>query len=195
MQVVLLERIAKLGQMGEVVTVKDGYARNFLLPSGKALRANKSNLEQFNEQRAQLETQNLERREEAEKVKAKMEGQELILIRQSGETGQLYGSVSTRDIASALKEAGFTTDRNLVVLESPIKTLGDYKLRVILHPEVDCEVSVNVARTQDEAERQALGEDVTAAEAAEDALLAAEAMLEREADLKELNEDIDASDA
>jgi len=195
MQVVLLERIAKLGQMGEVVTVKDGYARNFLLPSGKALRANKSNLEQFNEQRAQLETQNLERREEAEKVKAKMEGQELILIRQSGETGQLYGSVSTRDIASALKEAGFTTDRNQVVLESPIKTLGVYKLRVILHPEVDCEVSVNVARTQDEAERQALGEDVTAAEAAEDALLAAEAMLEREADLKELNEDIDASDA
>ncbi len=195
MQVVLLERIAKLGQMGEVVTVKDGYARNFLLPSGKALRANKANLEQFNEQRAQLETQNLERRAEAEKVKETMNGQSLILIRQSGETGQLYGSVSTRDIANGLKEAGFSTDRNQIILENPIKTLGIYNVRVTLHPEVDCEVSVNVARTQDEAERQAQGEDVTAAEAAEDALLAAEAMLEREADLKELNEEIDADDA
>ena len=194
MQVVLLERIAKLGQMGEVVTVKDGYARNFLLPSGKALRANKANLEQFNEQRAQLETQNLERRAEAEKVKETMNGQSLILIRQSGETGQLYGSVSTRDIANALKETGFSTDRNQIILENPIKTLGIYNVRVTLHPEVDCEVSVNVARTRDEAERQAQGEDVTAAEAAEDALLAAEAMLEREADLKELNEEIDASD-
>ena len=195
MQVVLLERIAKLGQMGEVVTVKDGYARNFLLPSGKALRANKANLEQFNEQRAQLETQNLERRAEAEKVKKTMNGQSLILIRQSGETGQLYGSVSTRDIANALKEAGFSTDRNQIILENPIKTLGIYNVRVTLHPEVDCEVSVNVARTRDEAERQAQGEDVTAAEAAEDALIAAEAMLEREADLKELNEEIDADDA
>jgi large subunit ribosomal protein L9 len=195
MQVVLLERIAKLGQMGEVVTVKDGYARNFLLPSGKALRANKANLEQFNEQRAQLETQNLERRAEAEKVKETMNGQSLILIRQSGETGQLYGSVSTRDIANALKEAGFSTDRNQIILENPIKTLGIYSVRVTLHPEVDCEISVNVARTRDEAERQAQGEDVTAAEAAEDALIAAEAMLEREADLKELNEEIDADDA
>lgn len=195
MQVVLLERIAKLGQMGEVVTVKDGYARNFLLPSGKALRANKANLEQFNEQRAQLETQNLERRAEAEKVKETMNGQSLILIRQSGETGQLYGSVSTRDIANALKEAGFSTDRNQIILENPIKTLGIYSVRVTLHPEVDCEVSVNVARTRDEAERQAQGEDVTAAEAAEDTLIAAEAMLEREADLKELNEEIDADDA
>jgi large subunit ribosomal protein L9 len=195
MQVVLLERIAKLGQMGEVVTVKDGYARNFLLPSGKALRANKANLEQFNEQRAQLETQNLERRAEAEKVKETMNGQSLILIRQSGETGQLYGSVSTRDIANALKEAGFSTDRNQIILENPIKTLGIYSVRVTLHPEVDCEISVNVARTRDEAERQAQGEDVTAAEAAEDALIAAKAMLEREADLKELNEEIDADDA
>ena len=195
MQVVLLERIAKLGQMGEVVTVKDGYARNFLLPSGKALRANKANLEQFNEQRAQLETQNLERRAEAEKVKETMNGQSLILIRQSGETGQLYGSVSTRDIANALKEAGFSTDRNQIILENPIKTLGIYSVRVTLHPEVDCEISVNVARTRDEAERQAQGEDVTAAEAAEDTLIAAEAMLEREADLKELNEEIDADDA
>lgn len=162
MQIVLLERIAKLGQMGDIVKVKDGYARNFLLPQGKALRANKANLAQFEGQRSQLEAQNLERKQEAESVKAKMDGTSVIVIRQSGDTGQLYGSVNTRDIAAALKADGFSLDRNQIILNSPIKTLGIYTLSVNLHPEVTTEISVNVARTVDEAERQARGEDVTA---------------------------------
>jgi len=162
MQIVLLERIAKLGQMGDIVNVKDGYARNFLLPQGKALRANKANLAQFENQRGQLEAQNLERKQEAESVKSKMDGTSVVVIRQSGDTGQLYGSVNTRDIAAALKENGFTVDRNQIILNAPIKSLGIYALSVVLHPEVASSISVNVARTADEAERQARGEDVTA---------------------------------
>ena len=162
MQVVLLERIAKLGQMGDVVTVKDGYARNFLLPQGKALRANKANLARFEEDRAQLEARNLERKQEAEGVNAKLDGESFVVIRSSGDTGQLYGSVTTRDIAELLTEKGFSTARNQVVLEAPIKILGLHNVSVVLHPEVTSSVIVNVARTEEEAERQAAGEDVTA---------------------------------
>ena len=162
MQVVLLERIAKLGQMGDVVTVKDGYARNFLLPQGKALRANKANLARFEEDRAQLEARNLERKQEAEGVNAKLDGESFVVIRSSGDTGQLYGSVTTRDIAELLTEKGFSTARNQVVLEAPIKILGLHNVSIVLHPEVTSSVIVNVARTEEEAERQAAGEDVTA---------------------------------
>lgn len=162
MQVVLLERIAKLGQMGDVVNVKDGYARNFLLPQGKALRANKTNLARFEEDRAQLEARNLERKQEAEGVNAKLDGESFVVIRSSGDTGQLYGSVTTRDIAELLSAGGFSTARNQVVLEAPIKVLGLHNVSIVLHPEVTSNVIVNVARTQDEAERQAAGEDVTA---------------------------------
>ena len=161
MQVVLLERITKLGQMGDVVTVKDGYARNFLLPQGKALRANKSNLERFESERAQLEARNLEQKSEAESVKAKLDGEAVIIIRQSGETGQLYGSVSPRDIAEALTDKGFNLERGQIGLDAPIKILGLHETNVILHPEVSSTVVVNVARTEEEAERQSKGEDVT----------------------------------
>ncbi|EJW21869.1 ribosomal protein L9 [alpha proteobacterium IMCC14465] len=161
MQVVLLERIAKLGQMGDVVSVKDGYARNFLLPQGKALRANKSNLERFENDRAQLEARNLEQKSEAEGVKAKLDGEAVIIIRQSGETGQLYGSVSPRDIAEALTDKGFNLERGQINLDAPIKILGLHEVNVTLHPEVSSSVTVNVARTEEEAERQSKGEDVT----------------------------------
>ena len=161
MQVVLLERIAKLGQMGDVVTVKDGYARNFLLPQGKALRANKFNLERFENERVQLEAKNLEQKSEAEGVKAKLDGEKVIIIRQSGETGQLYGSVSPRDIAEALTEKGFNLERGQIGLHAPIKVLGLHETKVTLHPEVSSTVTVNVARTEEEAERQSKGEDVT----------------------------------
>lgn len=161
MQVVLLERIAKLGQMGDVVTVKDGYARNFLLPQGKALRANKSNLERFEQDRAQLEARNLERKQDAEAVNTKLDGETFVVIRSSGDTGQLYGSVTPRDIAELLSGGGFDTARNQVVLSQPIKTLGLHTVAVNLHPEVTSSVIVNVARTEEEAERQAAGEDVT----------------------------------
>lgn len=162
MQVVLLERIEKLGQMGDVVRVKDGFARNFLLPRKKALRATKENLAQFETQRAQLETRNLEMRKEAEAVEAKLNGQSFIVLRQAGESGQLYGSVATRDIASVLTEGGFSVARNQVVLDKPIKTLGLHDMRIVLHPEVAATVTINVARSAEEAERQAAGEDVTA---------------------------------
>ncbi|MDA9230557.1 50S ribosomal protein L9 [Alphaproteobacteria bacterium] len=168
MKIVLLERIAKLGQMGDVVTVKDGYARNYLLPQGKALRANKSNLERFETDRAQLETRNLERRTEAEAIHAKLEGQKFVIIRQSGDTGQLYGSVTPRDIAELLTEGGFDAARNQVAIETPIKTLGMHKVAIILHPEVSSNVTINVARTAEEAERQEAGEDVTVEAVEED---------------------------
>lgn len=164
MQVILLERIAKLGQMGDTVKVRDGYARNFLLPQGKALRANKANLERFENERAQLEARNLERKSEAEAVAAKMDGEALVMIRSAGETGQLYGSVSTRDIADGLTEAGFSVTRGQVELRSPIKTIGLHSVLVQLHPEVEVTISVNVARSEDEAARQAAGEDLTAPE-------------------------------
>lgn len=161
MQVILLQRIGRLGQMGDVVNVKDGYARNFLLPQKKALRATKENMAHFETQRAQLEANNLEHKKEAEAVAAKLEGKIFTAIRSAGDTGQLYGSVSTRDIAEAVTAGGFTVDRNQVVLERPIKTLGLHQTKVALHPEVVVNVALNVARSEEEAERQARGEDVT----------------------------------
>lgn len=160
-EIILMQRVEKLGQMGEVVKVKPGYARNFLLPLGKAIRANKSNLEKFEQQRAQLEAQNLKRREEAERVAERMDGLTVTIIRQAGESGGLYGSVSARDIADLCKEGGLTVSRSQVLLEQPIKTLGLTKVRVELHPEVHIPVTVNVARSLEEAERQARGEEIT----------------------------------
>ena len=161
MQVILLQRIGKLGQMGDVVTVKDGYARNFLLPQKKALRATKDNLAKFESQRAQLEANNLELKKEAEAVAAKLDGKTFVAIRQAGDTGQLYGSVSTRDISDVVTEGGFTIDRHQVLMDKPIKALGVHEARVALHPEVIVGILLNVARSTDEAERQARGEDVT----------------------------------
>src|SRR6185437_12688387 len=157
--VVLLERIEKLGQMGQVVNVKPGYARNYLLPKKKALRATKDNLAYFEKQRAQLEAGNLKRRGEAEEVAKKLEGLQVVLVRQAGESGQLYGSVSARDIADAVTGAGFTIERQQVVLERPIKTLGLHALRVALHPEVSVGITANVAQSAEEAEMQAKGID------------------------------------
>jgi large subunit ribosomal protein L9 len=161
MQVILLQRIGRLGQMGDVVNVKDGYARNFLLPQKKALRATKENMAHFETQRAQLEATNLEHKKEAEGVAAKLEGKIFTAIRSAGDTGQLYGSVSTRDIADAVTAGGFTVDRRQVVLERPIKTLGLHETKLALHPEVIVNVTLNVARSEEEAEKQARGEDVT----------------------------------
>ena len=159
-ELILLQRVEKLGQMGDVVRVKPGYARNFLLPQKKALRANKANLAEFETQRAQLEAQNLRRREEAERLLERMEGLKVVIIRQAGESGSLYGSVSGRDIADACTAAGLTTNRNQIVLDTPIKTLGLTSVRLILHPEVSLSVMVNVARSVEEAEKQARGEQV-----------------------------------
>jgi large subunit ribosomal protein L9 len=161
MDVILLERVAKLGQMGETVRVKDGYARNFLLPRGKALRATDANREKFATMKAQLETRNLERRSEAEAVGAKLDGQSVILVRQAAETGQLYGSVSSRDIATALDAQGFSVARSQIELNQPIKTIGLHKVPVSLHADVTVSVTVNIARSADEAERQARGEDLS----------------------------------
>ncbi len=161
MDVILLERIAKLGQMGDVVSVKPGYARNFLLPQGKALRANEANRAKFEADRANLEARNEERKSEAEGVKAKLDGNTYVMIRSAGQTGQLYGSVSTRDVAAALEEAGFSVARNQVSLMNPIKVIGLHEILLNLHPEVDSTITVNVARSEDEAERQAAGEDLT----------------------------------
>src|SRR5690606_29868124 len=161
MQVILLERVGRLGQMGDVVNVKDGYARNYLLPKNKALRATKENMEEFQKRRVQLEARNLELKKEAEAVAEKLDGKQFTTIRQAGDTGQLYGSVSTRDIAQLVKEGGFTVDRTQVVLERPIKTLGLHEVRIRLHPEVEVKVTLNIARSQEEADRQARGEDLT----------------------------------
>ena len=160
MDVILLERVAKLGQMGEVVKVKDGFARNYLLPLGKALRATEANKGRFAEQRAQLEAQNLARKSDADKVAAKLDGTSFALIRQAGESGVLYGSVSARDLAEILTAGGFTVSKNQILLHTPIKTLGLHKVGVSLHPEVSVSVSINVARSVEEAERQARGENV-----------------------------------
>lgn len=160
MQIILLERIGRLGQMGDVVNVKDGYARNFLLPRGKALRATKANLANFESQRVHLEARNLELKNEAEAVAERLEGQSFVAIRQAGDTGQLYGSVSTRDIAELITEGGFAIERQQVMIDRPIKMLGLQEMRVSLHPEVNVSVIINVARTEEEAERQARGEDV-----------------------------------
>ena len=160
MQVILLERIRALGQMGDVVTVKDGYARNFLLPQGKALRATKENQARFDSQRVELEARNLEQKNEADAVGERLNDQTFVAIRQAGDTGQLYGSVSTRDIADMITEGGFNIARQQVVLSQPIKELGLHTVAISLHPEVEVNVNINVARSEDEAERQARGEDV-----------------------------------
>ena len=164
MDVILLERVAKLGQMGETVKVRSGYARNFLLPRGKALRATEANKKHFDAQRAQLEARNLERRKEAETVGEKLNGQSFIILRQSGETGVLYGSVSTRDLAEIMTQNGFTVDRNQIAINQPIKTIGLHAVPVSLQPEVEVHVTINVARSPEEAERQARGEAVTTRE-------------------------------
>lgn len=179
MQVVLLERVEKLGQMGDVVKVKDGFARNYLLPKKKALRATKANLTFFESQRVQLEGQNLERRKEAEQVGEKLRGKSFVLLRQAGDRGQLYGSVSPRDIADAIGAGGFTIARTQVPLDKAIKTIGLHPIVVVLHPEVRVTVTMNVARTEDEAERQARGEDVLAEQTDEqEAAANAEALFE-----------------
>ncbi len=174
MDVILLERVESLGQMGDVVKVKPGYARNFLLPQKKALRATKENREYFDKQRAQLEATNLQRKKDAEAVGEKLNGQSVVIIRQAGEFGQLYGSVSTRDISDAITAAGFTIDRRQVLLDAPIKTLGLHKTRVVLHPEVQVSVTANVALSEDEAAAQAAGKSRTVDAAAAEAAAAAE---------------------
>jgi large subunit ribosomal protein L9 len=159
-ELILMQRVEKLGQMGDTVRVKPGYARNFLLPEKKAIRASKSNLERFATQRAQLEAQNIKRREEAERIAERVGGLSVLVIRQAGESGSLYGSVSSRDIADGCVAGGLTIARSQVILDQPIKTLGLTKVRVVLHPEVSMYVTVNVARSPEEAEKQARGEAV-----------------------------------
>ena len=159
-ELILLQRVEKLGQMGDVVKVKPGYARNFLLPQKKALRANKNTLAQFEGQRVQLEAQNIKRREEAERLSERMAGLQVVIIRQAGESGSLYGSVSSRDIADGCAVSGLTVNRSQVVLDQPIKALGLVGVRLVLHPEVTLPITVNVARSVEEAEKQARGEQV-----------------------------------
>lgn len=161
MDIILLERIPRLGQMGEVVTVKDGYARNFLLPRGKALRASEDNKKRFESQKAQLEARNLQLKSEASKVAETLDKQTFTVVRQAGETGQLYGSVSPRDIVDVVVAGGFTVERGQVQLDHPIKTIGMHPVLVRLHPEVEVTVTMNIARSAEEAERQARGEDLT----------------------------------
>jgi large subunit ribosomal protein L9 len=161
MEVILLERISRLGQMGDVVRVRDGYARNFLLAQGKALRATDTNRKQFDSQRTHLEARNLERKQEAEQVATKLDGKSFVVVRQAGETGQLYGSVSTRDLAEAIEAGGFSINRGQIALNTPIKMIGLHSVTVMLHPEVEAKITVNVARSEDEANRQAKGEDLT----------------------------------
>lgn len=164
MEIILLERVENLGQMGDVVKVRDGYARNYLLPRRKALRANDSNRKLFEGQRADLEARNLEKRAEAEAVAKKLDGRSFIVIRQASESGLLYGSVSMRDIADTASESGVAVDRAQVRLDKPLKTLGIFPVRIALHPEVSVKIDINVARSPEEAERQARGENVLARE-------------------------------
>ncbi len=185
MQVILLERVAKLGQMGEVVNVKDGYARNFLLPQGKALRANEANIKSFEAKKAQLEAQNLETRKEAEAVAAKLDGQTFIVIRSASDAGALYGSVTPRDAAEAATQAGFTVNRTQIVLDKPIKELGLHTVTVRLHPDVAVKIKLNVARSVEEAELQASGKSV--------AELAAEAEAQAEFEIAELFDEMGAA--
>ena len=164
MELILLERVAKLGQMGDIVNVRTGYARNFLLPQGKAIRASEANKKRFEAERAQLEARNLEAKKEAESLKETIGDKTVIIIRAASETGQLYGSVAPRDLADALTADGVSINRNQISLERPIKTIGMHSVTVILHPEVDLTITANVARSQDEAERQAAGEDLSLTE-------------------------------
>lgn len=161
MEIILLERVARLGNMGDVVTVKHGFARNFLLPQGKALRANKANLAKFESQRADLEAQNEARKKEANGLAGTLDGTSYIAIRQASDTGQLYGSVTTRDIANLISEGDVQVSRNIVRLDVPIKVLGLHTVSIDLHPEVETKITINVARSEDEAELQARGEDVS----------------------------------
>lgn len=197
MQVILLERIGRLGQMGDVVNVKNGYARNFLLPQKKALRATPDNIARFEKDRTQLEARDLELKKEAEAVAAKLGGKSFITIRQAGDTGQLYGSVSTRDIAEVVTAGGFSIDRRQVVLDRPIKTLGLQPIRVALHPEVIVQISLNIARSEDEAERQSRGEDVTVVkdEAVKLETFNPDELFEEEALARQRGEDGEAPDA
>ncbi len=185
MQVILMERVAKLGQMGEVVNVKDGYARNFLLPQGKALRANDNNIKSFEAKKAQLEVTNLETKKEAEAVGAKLDGQVFVVIRSASDAGALYGSVTPRDAADAATEAGFTVNKAQVVLDRPIKDLGLHTVSVRLHPEVAVKIKLNVARSIQESELQAAGKSI--------AELAAEAEAEAEFEIAELFDEMGAA--
>jgi large subunit ribosomal protein L9 len=190
MQVILLERVEKLGQMGDEVRVKDGFARNFLLPKKKALRATKANRDFFQTQKAQLEANNLKLKGEAEKIGKKLDGQKFVLLRQAGDRGQLYGSVSPRDVADAMEKGGFKVDRHQVSISVAIKSIGLFTLPVVLHPEVKVNIVVNVARSEDEAERQARGEDVLAEKTdAEEAKVAAEDLFEEGAAPAEATEE------
>ncbi|MGO4915399.1 50S ribosomal protein L9 [Pseudogemmobacter sp. W21_MBD1_M6] len=185
MQVILLERVAKLGQMGEVVSVKDGYARNFLLPQGKALRASDANVKSFEARKAQLEANNLETKKEAEAMAAKLDGQKFIVIRSASDGGSLYGSVTPRDAADVAKTDGFTIDRKQISLIAPIKELGLHDMRVRLHPEVEATITINVARSVDEAQLQAAGKSIQE--------LAAEAEAEAEFEISELFDELGAA--
>ncbi len=185
MQVILLQRVAKLGQMGEVVSVKDGYARNYLLPQGKALRANAGNIQSFEAKKIQLEVTNLETRKESEVVGAKLDGQVFVVIRSASDAGALYGSVTTRDAAEAAIEAGFTVNRGQIVLDRPIKELGIHTVTVVLHPEVSVKVKLNVARSVEEATLQASGKSIQD--------LAAEAEAAADFEIAELFDDIGAA--
>ncbi len=187
MQVILLERVAKLGQMGEVVKVKEGYARNFLLPQGKALRASDANIKAFESQKVQLEARNAETKADAQKVAEKLDGQTFVIIRSASDAGALYGSVTTRDAADAATEAGFTLDRKQVVLGTPIKDLGLHDIAVVLHPEVEATITLNIARSVEEAELQAQGKSIQE--------LAAEADAEAEFEIAELFDDIGGASA
>lgn len=185
MQVILLQRVAKLGQMGEVVNVKDGFARNFLLPQGKALRANEGNIKSFETKKAQLEVHNLETRKEAEVVGEKLDGQTFVVIRSASDAGALYGSVTTRDAADAATEGGFTVNRGQVVLDRPIKDLGLHTVSIVLHPEVIAKIVLNVARSTQEAELQASGKSIQA--------LAAEAEAEADFEIANLFDEMGAA--
>lgn len=191
MNIILLERIPRLGQMGDIVSVKDGYARNFLLPQGKALRANEVNKKHFEMQRAQLEARNLERKSEAQKIAEKLDGKSFIAVRSAGETGQLYGSVSTRDISEIITSEGFSIERNQIELNHSIKTIGLHKVTLSLHPEVQISVIINIARSTSEAQRQAEGENLTSSEAIYD--VKEESLTENEE--KQFTEEMNDNDA
>lgn len=196
MQVVLLERVEKLGAIGDVVTVKPGYARNFLLPQSKALRATKANMERFEREREVIEKLNAERAEKAREEGSHLDGATFVLIRQASESGQLYGSVSTRDIADAASTPEFSVTRGMVDLNTAIKTLGLHDVRLVLHADVDVTITINIARTEDEAERQAAGEDVIAAAADEDRALAeAQAVELAESGVEGEDDDYGSNDA
>ena len=200
MEVILLERVAKLGQMGDVVRVKEGFARNYLLPKGKALRATQANKTKFESIKVDLQARNLASKSEADKIGVKLDGKSFVVLRQASETGQLYGSVSPRDLATILVDNGFAVDRNQIALNVAIKTIGMHKVPVLLHPELEVTITINVARSADEAERLTRGEDVTVrrepgaededeAQAAAALAAAAEAVFEPKADETQRQDD------